>query len=117
MNGNAHTHFQDEAKLTSVTHAKYLGITLDEKAPNKPDVNARFTATLATITTLKIFWKSSVKPKWAILVCKAVVGTAILYGLDSLQLNDQDHRRLDAFQQRGLRRIFGTPLTHGPNSG
>ena len=68
--------------------------------------------TLATITTLKYFWKSSAKPSWKLLVFNAVVGAKIPYGLESLQLLDSDYQRLDAFQQRGLRRILGIPPSH-----
>ena len=36
----------------------------------------------------------------------------MLYGLESLQMTEADCRRLDAFQQRGLRRILGIPPSH-----
>ena len=48
---------------------------------------------------------------WKLLVFNAVVGAKILYGLESLQLLENDYQRLDAFQQRGLRRILGIPPT------
>ena len=83
-----------------------------EKASNKPYLNTRITDTLATITTLKYFWKSSAKPSWKLLVFNAVVGAKILYGLESLQLTESDYRRLDAFQQGGLRRILGILPSH-----
>ena len=112
MNGHSHTQFQDETQLTNVTHAKYLGITLDERASNKPDLNARLTATMATVATPKNMWKSSAAPKWEILVFNTVVGSKILYGLESLQMTAPDYRRLDAFQQRGLRRTLGILPSH-----
>ena len=99
MNGNSHTHFEDGAHLSNVPVAKYLGISLDESASNKPDLNAKIT--LATITALKYFWTSSTKPKWKLLVFNAIAGAKILYGLESLQLTPADLKRLDAFQQRG----------------
>ena len=82
---HTHTHFKDGAKLTNVGHAKYLGISLDEKTSNKPDLNTRITDTLATITTLKYFWQSSAKASWKLMVVNAVVGAKILYGLESPQ--------------------------------
>ena len=112
MNGNSHTHFEDGTHLSNVAFAKYLGIYLDERASNKPDLNARITSTLATITALKYFWTSSAKPKWKLLVFNAIAGAKILYGLESLQLSPADLKRLDAFQQRGLRRILGYLPTH-----
>ena len=108
----SHTHFKEGTKLTNVGNAKYLGVSLDEQASNKPDLNTRITDTLATITTLKYFWRSSIKPSWTILVFNAVVGAQMLYGLESLQMTEADYRRLDAFQQRGLRRILGTLPSH-----
>ena len=112
MNGISHTHFQDGTSLVNVTDAKYLGVSLHEGASNKPDLNSLFSATLATITTLKKFWTSSAKPKWKLLVFNAVAGAKILYGLESLQLTEADYRRLDAFQQRGLRRCLGILPTY-----
>ena len=111
MTCTSHTHFQNDTNLQNVSQAKYLGITLDEKASNKPDLSKRITDTLATITALKYFWTSSSKASWKLLVFNAVVGAKILYGLESLQLLDGDYQRLDAFQQRGLRRILGFPPT------
>ena len=112
MNGNSHTHFEDGTHLKNVLDAKYLGISLEERASNKPDLNARISSTLATITALKFFWTSSTKPKWKLLVFNAIAGSKILYGLESLQLSTADLNRLDAFQQRGLRRILGYLPTH-----
>ena len=112
MRGHSHTHFEDGTYLSNVPHARYLGITLDENASNTPDLNSRITAALATITALKHFWKSSAKPKWKLLVFNAIAGANILYGLESLQLTPADLKRLDAFQQRGLRRILGFLPTH-----
>ena len=97
----------------NVGEPKYLGITLEEKkTSNKPDLGTRITDTLATITTLKYFWKNSAKSSWECLVFNAVVGSKILYGLESLQLLDSDYQRMDALQQRGLRRILGIPPYH-----
>ena len=52
MNGSSHTHFQDGTPLVNVPDAKCLGVSLDERAYNKPDLNTRFTATLAAIALL-----------------------------------------------------------------
>ena len=107
MNGFSLTHFEHGAMISNVPNTQYLGISLDENASNQPDLNARVTATLTTIRALNNFWKSSAKPKWKLLVFNVVAGAKFLYGLESLQLTDADFKRLDAFQQRGLRRILG----------
>ena len=99
--GTSHTHFKYGTNLKNTGQAQYLGISLNEKASNTPDLNTRITDTLATITTLKYFRGISAKPSWKLLVFNAVVGAKILYGLGSLQLTESDCRRLDAFQQRG----------------
>ena len=39
MNGDAHTQFLDATKLKNEPDAKYLGITIDERASNTPDLN------------------------------------------------------------------------------
>ena len=93
MRGHSHTHFEDGTFLCSVPDARYLGISLDENASNKPDLNSRITATLATITALKNLWRSSAKPKWKLLVFNAIAGAKLLYGLESLQLTPADLKR------------------------
>ena len=55
MNGNSHTHFEDVTYLSNVADTTVLGISLDESASNKPDLNARITTTLATTIALKQF--------------------------------------------------------------
>ena len=112
MEGDSHTHFEDGTHLSSVASATHLGNSLDERASIEPDLNARITSTLATITALKYLWYSSAKPKWELLAFSAIAGAKILYGLESLQLSPADLKRLDAFQQTGLRRILGYLPTH-----
>ena len=106
MNGNSHTHFEDGTYLSNVPVVKYFGISLDESASIKPDLNARITSTLATITAFKYFWTSSTKPKWGLLVFSAIAAAKLIYGLESLQLTPADLKRLDVLQQRGLRRVL-----------
>ena len=74
MKGTSHTNFKNGATLKNVPQAKYLGITVNEKASNKPDLGTTITDTLATITALKYFWKSSAKASWQLLVFNVVVG-------------------------------------------
>ena len=49
MTGTSHTNFKNGNTLQNVPLAKYLGITIDEKASNKPDLGPRIADTLATI--------------------------------------------------------------------
>ena len=55
LNGIAHTHFQDGTLLSNVPDAKCLGVSLNEGASNKPDLAARFVATLAMVTASKTY--------------------------------------------------------------
>ena len=90
MRGLSNTHFEDGTFLSNVPDAKYLGISLDENASNKPDLNSRITATLATIIDLNNFWTSSANPKWQLLVFNVIAGSKIFYGSESLQLTMAD---------------------------
>ena len=64
IGGLSHTHFEDGTSLSNVPDAKYLGISLDENASNKPDLSSRIIATLATLIALQQVRRSSAKPKW-----------------------------------------------------
>ena len=70
MNGNAHTHtqLQDDTKLLNGDCSEHVGITLDERASNKPDPSTKITASLGTASTLNNLWNHNTHPKYAIRV-------------------------------------------------
>ena len=51
--------------------------------------------------------KTPVFLKWKLRAFDAVIIPKLLYGLEAIPFTEQDCNQLDAFQYRGLRKIFG----------
>ena len=63
---------------------------------------------MTTLKRLDIFWnKTPLSKKWKLRVYDAVITTKLLYGLESASLSNTYKKRLDAFQNKGLRNILG----------
>ena len=63
---------------------------------------------MTTLKRLDIFWnKTQLSKKWKLRVYDAVITTKLLYGLESASSSNTDKKRLDAFQNKGLRKILG----------
>ena len=61
---------------------------------------------------MQAFWLHAECPKaFKFRIWDAVVKAKLVYGLESLQINDDMARRLDAFHLRGLRQIMKIPTT------
>ena len=61
---------------------------------------------------MKLFWqKANTTIRWKLQVLNAIVRSKLLYGLERIQLTKADISRLNAFQNKALRRILGKPPT------
>ena len=61
---------------------------------------------------MKLFWqKANTTIRWKLQVLNAIVKSKLLYGLECIQLTKADISRLNAFQNKALRRILGKPPT------
>ena len=100
------------AKVPRKGSALYLGTMLSDNFDNKAEVSNRLGDCIATCNRLKLFWaKAKTSIRWKIQVFNAVVRSKLLYGLECLQLTAADISRLNAFQNKSLRRILGIPPT------
>ena len=62
------------------------------------------------VKKLDLFWKKAeCSKRWKLNVYNAVVLSKLTYGLETLQFTEAQGNVLDAFQQRGLRKIFKKP--------
>ena len=61
------------------------------------------------ISSVKTFWSSRCPVSWKLAVLKSIVYSRLTYGLETPQLNANHLKRLDAFQQKCLRRILNIP--------
>ena len=76
-------------------------------------IRKRISGALPVVKKLDIFWKKATcSVKWKLNVYNAVVLTKLAYGLETLQFTTAQGNPLDAFQQRGLRKILGIAPTY-----
>lgn len=86
--------------VLKTNEAKYLRCMLSDKGDPDRELSKRISATLPTCKKLEISWKSKDCPvDWKLLVYDAVVKAKLLYGLESVQVNDAN-KKLDGFQRR-----------------
>ena len=94
--------------------ADYLGAQIIKKNLNKKEVDARVSKALNTCNKLKIFLKKTRCSKiWKIQVYNAVFISQLIYGLETVYLNDSLIKRLDAFHMRGIRHIMRIDHAYG----
>ena len=100
--------YADGHTVLIVNQATYLGTTITANGNYHAEISARIAASLTTLKRLDIFWnKTPLSKKWKLRVYDAVITTKLLYGLASASLSNTDKKRLDAFQNKGLRKILG----------
>ena len=111
MNGNKQISFQNGERLENVNHAKYLGCLLSKDACVSTEISGRIASAMDAVTSFKKFWTCNCPIAWKLAVYESIVDSRLTYGLETLQLNANHLKRLDAFQQKGLRRILKIPPT------
>ena len=105
--------FANGSQVPAHDQAKYLGCLLNDKGDPKREVNKRIAEAFVTWKRLDTFWKHSdcsVKVKLG--VYDAVVRAKLIYGLESVQLNQSLKQKIDTFQLKGLRQILKMQTTY-----
>ena len=93
--------------------ASYLGTLLTDSFNNKAEVANRLTDCIATCHRLKLFWKkANTSIKWKIQVFNAIIRSKLLYSLECIQLTPAEISKMNAFQNKSLRRILDIPSTY-----
>ena len=104
--------FLDDTLFPRSAQAKYLGTLLTDSVDNAAEVTNRIADVRATCAKLRLFWnKAKTSIKWKLKVFNAIIKSKLLYGLDTMQLTEQEQRTLDSVQMKRLRRILGIPPT------
>jgi len=99
--------FSNGHKLHPVDEVKYLGCMLNNKGDGKREVTKRKADSMAMLNRLHISFRdgdSSTKRK--LQVYNAVIRAKLMYGLESIMLNQSVLKALDAFQLKGLLTIL-----------
>ena len=111
-NKNNIIRFKDGSRLSAVEQVTYLGGNLNKRVSPKAEVDSRIAAATGQANKLKLFWKKSMSSlQWKVTVYNAIVCSKLLYGLETVQMTSALESKLDAFQQKGLRRILNIPPT------
>ena len=67
---------------------------------------------MAILKKLNLYWGKANPPiKEKLQVYDAIIGSDLLYGLESAPMNDYTKHELDIFQLKGIRKIFGIKTT------
>ena len=86
---------------------------INDKGDPKREVNKRISESYLTWKRLSEFWKHadcSVRLKLS--VYDAVIRAKLMYGLESVQINDSLKKKINAFQFKGLRQILKISTTY-----
>lgn len=87
---------------------KYLGVILSSNSNSSLEVTRRISQANAGFKLLKPFLKHKSLPlKWRLSVYHQILRAILLYGLDSLSLDQTNLSRLDAFHFKVLRTCLG----------
>ena len=114
IRGEERIQFKNGTKVPLHNQVKYLGCFLNHKGDPIKEVRKRMAECMGTFNKLEIYWKKGKDTvKQQIIVWDAVIRAKLLYGLESVQINDQLKQQLNAFQQKGLRKILGIMTTYG----
>ena len=80
---------------------------------NHAEINNRISDCIVTANRLKLFWnKANTTIKWKLQVYDSMIRSKLLYGLETIQLTQNEKERINAFQMKGIRRILQIPPTH-----
>jgi hypothetical protein len=113
MNGTGQVKFKSGKTMNNVEQATYLGGILHKNLNPQVEIRKRMSATIPIVRKLEVFWtKANCPTKWKLNVYNAVIISKLVYGLETLQFTEGQGKQLDAFQQRGLRKILGIAPTY-----
>jgi hypothetical protein len=66
-----------------------------------------------TCNRLKLFWnKTRTSIKWKVQIFHSIVKSKMMYGLETIQLNLTDQKKINSFQVNGYQRILHIPPTY-----
>lgn len=90
----------------------YLGTLLTDSFDNRAEILNRRGDCIATCRRLKLFWdKANASIKWKVQVFTAIIRSKLVYGLECMQLTQNEITKLSAFQSKALRHILKKPPT------
>ena len=105
-------HFSDNTKIKKQDEVKYLGCQLNQKGDTSKEIGKRIANAYNTLQKLQILWKRSNCPiTFKIIALDAIVRAKLIYGTDSMQLNDPDLKRMEKFHLQAMRKLLNWDTT------
>ena len=105
--------FTDGTEVKRMGEVKYLGCMINDNGDPRREVRKRIAECMCTFIKLDTFWKHTNNPiKLKIIVFNAIVRTKLMYGLESVQINDSLKKHMDTFQLNAYRSILGLKHTY-----
>ena len=91
----------------------YLGTLFTDTVDNHREIMNRIADYTRTCNQLKLFWnKAKTSIKWKVQIFHFILRSKLLYGLETIQLNLTDQKKINNFQLKGYRRILHLPPTY-----
>lgn len=97
----------DGEQVDTVDHFKYLGSEMEPGGRLDMELRSRMGKASSAFGQLAKLWKSRVSLKCKLRIYNAVVISTLLYSAETWATTQTEERKLDAFDQRCLRRILG----------
>jgi len=108
----SHIKFVNGDKMPRKHKATYLGVIVTDENRKSEEIISRIAACNQTANRLKLFWNmAETSINWKLRVFDAVLRSKLLYGLETMELTEQELNKLNAFQIKCIRRILKLELT------
>ena len=109
---NPNIHFADNTKVKRSDEVKYLGCQLNQKGDTSKEIGKRIANAYNTLQKLQTLWKRSNCPiTYKIIALDAIVRSKLIYGTDSMQLNEPDLKKMEKFHLQAMRKLLNWDTT------
>ena len=81
--------------------AVYLGTLLTDTVNDTAEIQNRIAMAIKTCAQLKLFWdRADTSISWKLRVFNSTIKSTLMYGLETIQLTQGEHNKIDAFQMK-----------------
>lgn len=105
---------EGEKVMVIVNEFKYLGIHLTNKNEEMVEIQARIqTANKAYFSVLPIFRNRDINQRLKVMLYKTLIRSIVMYGSETWTLSKKAVEKIDSFERKILRRIYGPVCVQG----
>ena len=107
MNNEEDIIFQNGDSLKNSFETTYLGNEINKRVNIKLEISAKMHEVRKTWYKLVTYWKATnASKKWQLIIYDAIIRSKLLYGLETVYITEDQQKKLNAFQMRGIRTIL-----------